>query len=172
MSEWTTKPDGDRRQRQAERRRERDEHCYAGEPEKALWHHRSLILKSRAVTETAPFLLPRTPARTDLVAKYFRALADTNRLRILELLNECGELRVGEIVERTGLTQPNVSNHLACLRWCGFVATRREHRVVYYMVADERIGELLVLGHSLLADNAEHVGACGQIEEADVSGVD
>jgi ArsR family transcriptional regulator, cadmium/lead-responsive transcriptional repressor len=117
------------------------------------------------VTETTPFLLPQTPAPTDLVAKYFRALGDANRLRILELLSEHGELRVGEIVERTGLSQPNVSNHLACLRWCGFVATRREHRVVFYSVADDRIGELLDLGHALLADNAEHVAVCCQIEE-------
>jgi DNA-binding transcriptional ArsR family regulator len=117
------------------------------------------------MTEAAPFLLPLAPARTDLVAKYFRALADANRLRILELLNEHGELSVGEIVVRTGLTQPNVSNHLACLRWCGFVMTRRDHRVVHYSVADERIGKLLDLGHALLADNAEHVAACCQIAE-------
>jgi DNA-binding transcriptional ArsR family regulator len=117
------------------------------------------------VTETAPFLLPQAPARTDLVAKYFRALADANRLRILELLNDGGALRVGEIVALTGLTQPNVSNHLACLRWCGFVAARREHRVVFYSVADDRVGELLDLGHALLADNAEHVAACCKIEE-------
>jgi DNA-binding transcriptional ArsR family regulator len=117
------------------------------------------------MTETAPFLLPEAPARTDLVAKYFRALADANRLRILELLRDEGELRVGELVERTGLTQPNVSNHLACLRWCGFVMARRDHRVAYYSLADERVEQLLELGHALLADNAEHVAACCRIEE-------
>ena len=55
---------------------------------------------------------------------------------------------------------PGVSNHLACLRWCGFVATRREHRTVYNVVADERVGELLELGEALFAANAEHVAAC------------
>jgi ArsR family transcriptional regulator, cadmium/lead-responsive transcriptional repressor len=113
---------------------------------------------------TAPFVLPSQPAHADLVAKYFRALADPNRLRILELLHEEGELRVGELVERTGLSQPNVSNHLACLRWCGFVTARRDHRVAYYALADARVGQLLDLGHALLAENADHVSACCRIE--------
>ncbi len=113
----------------------------------------------------APFRLPEAPVRTDLVAKYFRGLGDASRLRILELLRDEGELSVGALVERTGLTQPNVSNHLACLRWCGFVETRREHRTVYYRVADERVVEMLDLGHALLEDNEEHVAACRRIEE-------
>jgi len=111
----------------------------------------------------APFRLPTEPAPTELVAKYFRALGDPTRLYILELLRR-EELSVGELVDRVGAAQPKVSNHLACLRWCGFVATRREHRTVYYRLADERVSELLSLGRSLLADNAEHVAACGRIE--------
>jgi ArsR family transcriptional regulator, cadmium/lead-responsive transcriptional repressor len=130
----------------------------------AVLYHHNLILEWCSVTETVPFVLPEAPARTDLVAKYFRALADPNRLRILELLRDEEELRVGELVERTGLTQPNVSNHLACLRWCGFVAARRDHRVAFYSIADERVEQLLRLGHALLADNAEHVATCFQIE--------
>ena len=117
------------------------------------------------MSQLAPFRLPETPARTDLVAKYFRGLGDPSRLRLLELLCEEGELSVGVLVERTGLSQPNVSNHLACLRWCGFVATRREHRIVYYRVADERVIGMLGLAHALLEDNEEHVAACCRIEE-------
>jgi DNA-binding transcriptional ArsR family regulator len=112
----------------------------------------------------APFRLPDVPARTDLVAKYFRGLGDPTRLRILELLGEYGELTVGELVERLGVAQPKVSNHLACLRWCGFVEARREHRTVYNRIADERVAELVGLAHSLLEDNAEHVAACCRID--------
>ena len=113
----------------------------------------------------APFRLPEAPVRSDLVAKYFRGLGDPTRLRILELLRDEGELTVGALVERLGEPQPKVSNHLACLRWCGFVDARREHRTVYNRIADERVVELLGLGHALLADNAEHVAACCRIEE-------
>jgi DNA-binding transcriptional ArsR family regulator len=116
------------------------------------------------VLQEAPFRLPSVPARGDLVAKYFRVLADPTRLRILELLRVEGELPVGAIAERLGISQPGVSNHLGCLRWCGFVAARREHRTVYSFIADERVLALLELGDALLADNAEHVAACCQTE--------
>src|SRR5579884_3866682 len=89
---------------------------------------------------TAPFRLPTSPFATDLVAKYFRGLGDPVRLRILELLRSEGELSVGELVRRLDLPQPLVSNHLACLRWCGFTEARREGRTVYNRIADERVG--------------------------------
>jgi len=111
-----------------------------------------------------PFLLPQQPTEPDLVAKYFKALSDPARVRVLELLHERGEMSVGELTLRLGLGRTNLSNHLACLRWCGFVHTRREHRTVLYRVADARVSELLALGRALLADNAEHVAACRRID--------
>jgi DNA-binding transcriptional ArsR family regulator len=113
----------------------------------------------------APFSLPEQPAAADLVAKYFRALGDPTRVRILGLLRE-RERSVGELVAALGAAQPRVSNHLACLRWCGFVESRREHRTVYYRLADERVSTILDTGHALLADNAEHVAACRRIDGA------
>ncbi len=113
----------------------------------------------------SPFRLPASPLEKDLVAKYFRGLGDPIRLRILELLQSEGELAVGALVERLGLPQPQVSNHLACLRWCGFVEARREGRTVFNRIADARVGAMLKLAQSLLADNAEHVAACCRIEE-------
>src|SRR2546427_12580105 len=112
----------------------------------------------------APFRLPEAPARSDLVAKYFRGLGDQTRVKILELLRDEGELSVGALVERLGQPQPKVSNHLACLRWCGFIEARREGRVVYNRIADPRVAQILDLAESLLADNAEHVAACRVID--------
>jgi DNA-binding transcriptional ArsR family regulator len=114
------------------------------------------------ITE-APFHLPARPVETDIVAKYFRGFGDPTRLRILEALAE-GERSVGELVELLRAPQPKVSAHLACLRWCGFVESRREHRTVYYRVADRRVLRMLELAHSLLEDNAEHVAACRRID--------
>ena len=112
----------------------------------------------------APFRLPDAPARSDLVAKYFRGFGDPTRVRILELLRGQGELSVGQLVERLGQPQPKVSNHLTCLRWCGFVDARREHRTVYNRIADKRVLKMLDLAHALLDDNAEHVAACCRID--------
>ena len=113
--------------------------------------------------DTAPFRLPETPGEQDLLAKYFRALGDPTRLRLLELLSD-GECSVGELVAALGLSQPKVSNHLACLRWCAFVITRREHRTIHYQLADERVREIVKLARALLSDNAEHVAACSRID--------
>jgi ArsR family transcriptional regulator, cadmium/lead-responsive transcriptional repressor len=122
--------------------------------------------ESRVAGPRSPFVLSESPTEPELVGKYFRALGDPTRVRILELLREHGELSVGELVERLALSQPKVSNHLACLRWCGFVATRRDHPAVRYRIADVRVSQLLALGAALLADNAEHVAACGRIDSA------
>ena len=121
----------------------------------------------RTVISAAPFALAVAPSRTELLAKYFRGLGDPTRLRILRLLQEAGELSAGELVRRLGLPQATVSTHLGCLRWCGFVATRRDNRSVIYSLADARVTELVAVADSLLTDNAEHVACCQTIDRAD-----
>jgi ArsR family transcriptional regulator, cadmium/lead-responsive transcriptional repressor len=108
----------------------------------------------------APFRVSSEPTESELLAKYFRVLADRSRVRIVETLVAGEELSVGELVERLGIAQPSVSNHLACLRWCGFVATRREHRTVYNRIADPRVVRLMELARELLEENDEHVASC------------
>ena len=117
-----------------------------------------------ATIDRSPFALSEAPTEPELVGKYFRALGDPTRVRILELLRDHAELSVTELVDRLGQSQPKVSNHLACLRWCGFVETRREHRTVLNRIADPRVIEMLDLAQALLADNAEHVAACCRID--------
>jgi len=116
-----------------------------------------------AVLAHAPFRLPATPIESDLLAKYFRVLGDPIRLRILDLLAD-EERSVGGLAGLLGESQPKVSNHLGCLRWCGFVITRREHRTVYYRLADGRVGAVVALGRALLHDNEEHVAACKHVD--------
>ncbi|MGC9220836.1 MAG: ArsR/SmtB family transcription factor [Solirubrobacteraceae bacterium] len=115
------------------------------------------------IRDRAPFRIPRRPTERQLVAKYFRTFGDATRLHILDLLAD-GELSVSEIVEQVNTSQPRISAHLACLRWCGLVATRRQHRTVYYRLADERAQTMLKLARDMLADNAEHVAACQTID--------
>jgi DNA-binding transcriptional ArsR family regulator len=115
-----------------------------------------------AALANAPFRLPVDAAEADLLGKYFRVLADPTRLRILDLVRD-GERSVGEIAQRLGEPQPKVSNHLGCLRWCGFVDTRREHRTIHYRLADERVADIIELGRGLLRHNADHVAGCGRV---------
>ena len=120
--------------------------------------------QAKAAVAAAPFRIPASPTETALLAKYFRGLGDPTRLSILELLEE-RERTVGEIVEKLGVSQPKVSNHLACLRWCGFVEARQSGRFVFYRIADRRVRQVIKLARALLRENERHVALCGRIDE-------
>lgn len=108
-------------------------------------------------------LLPAEPGGVQLVAKFFRALGDPVRLRLLEFLLH-DEHTVTECVAQVGLSQGRVSAHLACLSDCGYVQSRRTGRFSYYRVTDPRVAELVLLARSLAADNATALAACLRIE--------
>ena len=101
-------------------------------------------------------------AQVALTAKFFRGLGDPTRLKILEYLLE-KERSVTELVELLGSSQGRVSNHLACLKWCGYVSTRREGRFTYHLITDPRVEEILRLAKEMVAKNAEHIFACTRI---------
>ncbi len=92
-------------------------------------------------------------------AKLFRGLGDPSRLAILETLVD-GPKKVSEIVRLTGLSQPNVSSHLSCLRDCGLISTRQQGQFVICQISDPRVKSLLDLAGSLLADVAQGVYEC------------
>lgn len=96
---------------------------------------------------------------TELQAKLFRGFADASRLAILRRLGQ-GRRKVSELVEATGLSQPNVSNHLSCLKECGLVRAEPEGRFVYYELADQRVMKLLALADAVLADVAQNIYDC------------
>jgi DNA-binding transcriptional ArsR family regulator len=102
---------------------------------------------------------PVSEQRLAVVAKFFHGLSDLTRLRIIELLLE-GEQNVSELVVALGQPQSRVSNHLACLRWCGYVDSRREGKFVYYRVSDPRVRKLLALARGVIADNAAAIFSC------------
>lgn len=104
-------------------------------------------------------LLTTDKTKIGVKAKLMRGFGDPSRLSILEALRN-SPLTVGEIVIATGLSQPNVSNHLGCLRDCGLVASESEGRYVKYRLSDDRVAELLELADILLADVARGVYEC------------
>ena len=95
----------------------------------------------------------------ELKAKLFRGFAEPSRLGIVEALRD-GPRTVTEIVAMTGLTQPNASNHLACLLDCGLVAREPRGRFALYRLADERVGSLLALADAVLSEVARGVYVC------------
>jgi DNA-binding transcriptional ArsR family regulator len=109
-----------------------------------------------------PALLPAQADGVELVAKFFRALGDPARLRLLEFLLR-DEHTVSECVRHIGLSQGRVSAHLACLAGCGYVQVRRAGRFAWYTVADPRVADLVTLARSLAADNAAALAECVRI---------
>jgi len=103
-------------------------------------------------------------ALLELSAKFFRGLGDPTRLKILEILLD-GEQSVSNLVRLLGIQQGRVSNHLACLKWCGYVATATKGRYTVYRIADSRVKRILQLSREMVAKNAEHLWACTRIAE-------
>ena len=114
-----------------------------------------------AVPPLADVPVGREVREVRLLAKLLDGFANPVRLSVLLLLAREGEASVGELVEAIGAPQPRVSDHLRCLAWCGYVGARREGQNVFYSIADERVLGVLRLGEGILADNLEHVEACG-----------
>lgn len=105
-------------------------------------------------------------ALLELSAKFFRGLGDPTRLKILDILLE-GEQSVSDLVRVLGIQQGRVSNHLACLKWCGYVTITSKGRYTVYCIADKRVKQILRLSREMVAKNAEHLWACTRIAETE-----
>lgn len=89
--------------------------------------------------------IPHGPAPTSeqlgQIALLFKMLGEPMRLRILQTV--CHAPRyVGEIVELTGATQPNVSKHLALLVSSGVLKRERDGQRVRYWLKNKLVTRL------------------------------
>lgn len=109
--------------------------------------------------------LPSALAQSDeILMKFFKGLADQTRLRIVTALLE-KERNVSELIKSIGAPQSNISNHLACLKWCGYISSRKEGTSVYYQITDDRVRKIIGLAREVVAGHAENLYACTRIKE-------
>jgi DNA-binding transcriptional ArsR family regulator len=87
---------------------------------------------------------------------FLRSVANRHRLMVLCTLMD-GEIPAGELGRRLGLSQSNLSRHLATLREEGLVATRREATTIHYRVASDRVLAILRTLQGMFCD----APACG-----------
>lgn len=78
----------------------------------------------------------------DHVASFLKVLSNRDRLQILCHLVS-GEQSVGTIEKRLQLRQPALSQQLARLRADRLVKTRREGKIVFYALADDRVARAI-----------------------------
>ncbi len=89
------------------------------------------------------------PKQTFNVERFFQALGDNTRLRLLNLMGR-QEVCVCYFVEILGSPQPKISRHLAYLRSAGIVAARREGKWMHYrIVMPAHIGAAQILKQTL-----------------------
>lgn len=70
----------------------------------------------------------------------FKALADINRLMIVDMLS-CGEFCACKILEKFSITQPTLSHHMKILCDCGLVSGRKAGKWMRYSLNDEKVQE-------------------------------
>lgn len=85
------------------------------------------------------------------IAERFKALGEPMRLLLLEALRR-GECSVGELAERTGGGQANVSKHLRVLFQQGYVDRRKDGTTNWYRITDPQVFKMCEL-------------VCGGLEE-------
>ncbi len=102
-----------------------------------------------------PSNLAAFEARAAAAAAVLRALANERRLLILCQLGD-GELSVGALQQRLGLSQSVLSQHLAVLREEGMVATRRQAQSIFYRIADPAAARIVATLASIYCPELPH----------------
>ena len=97
------------------------------------------------------------------VARVFKALADENRLRILDLLCS-GEKCACELLEDLQISQSTLSHHMKLLCDAGIVYGRKDGKWVYYSIQDEGVERVQALLAQKLHKTAgtEYASSCGR----------
>jgi len=83
-----------------------------------------------------------------------KTMANPVRMEIIYALKE-GEKTAGELVEITGLTKSNVSQHLSVLRSADMLASRRDGVNIYYSIANPKIVEACRLMREVLMEQVK-----------------
>jgi ArsR family transcriptional regulator len=102
------------------------------------------------------------------LAGLFAALADTTRLRLLNLISG-REVCVCYFVEILRQGQPKISRHLAYLRKAGIVAARRDGKWMHYRIApniDTAAASILTAVLASLASDRQIQADLAKLERA------
>jgi ArsR family transcriptional regulator, arsenate/arsenite/antimonite-responsive transcriptional repressor len=90
------------------------------------------------------------------MAEVFKALGDPTRLEIISLLSESENLCVNVIAEKTGMSQPAISQHLKVLKTAGFLDAKKMGMHVHYSLNQKKVKEFKDSLESLFSKKPEH----------------
>ena len=92
----------------------------------------------------------------ELQANVLRMLAHPRRLEMLHILAE-GPIEVGALAAQLGVSQPNVSQHLALLRNSGLVEVERNGREMRYQLSDPQVLRACEIMRGFLERHLQHL---------------
>jgi DNA-binding transcriptional ArsR family regulator len=93
------------------------------------------------------------------LSKRLKALADDNRLRIIEILMK-SDLCVGALARTLGISKPSVSQHLKLLREAGLVRGEKRGYWTHYWVDKEVLSEIALQLHRLGGGTGPREAVC------------
>ncbi|WP_435640452.1 ArsR/SmtB family transcription factor [Micavibrio aeruginosavorus] len=98
-------------------------------------------------------------AQADKAAAFLKGLSNGHRLMILCHLLD-GEKNVSDLIDLTGIPQTSMSQHLSKLKREGIVTYRREHRVLFYTIAQHDVVQIMgILYEKFCSPQAKKKGA-------------
>ncbi|MDF2612273.1 MAG: putative transcriptional regulator [Clostridia bacterium] len=87
-------------------------------------------------------------------SKVIKALADSNRLKIMDILS-CGEKCACDLLEEFQFTQPTLSHHMKVLMECGLVNCRKEGLWSHYSLNRSNCDKLMLFLMNVITDTDE-----------------
>ena len=93
----------------------------------------------------------------ELHADVCKIFSNAKRLEIINMLRD-RELSAGELLEQTGLSKANLSQHMAVLKSKGVIITRKEGINIYYCIANPKIIQACNLMKEVLLEQLEEKG--------------
>lgn len=76
------------------------------------------------------------------MSNIFKALSDSNRIKIVDLLYKNGETCACNLLDEFNISQPTISHHLKVLSDTGILLQRKEANWIHYRINDEKIIEI------------------------------
>ena len=92
------------------------------------------------------------------MSNIFKALSDSNRIKIVDLLYKNGETCACNLLDEFNISQPTLSHHLKVLSDTGILLQRKEANWIHYRINDEKIIEIKeTLEDSKFVDNIYNI---------------
>ncbi len=93
----------------------------------------------------------------ELHADVCKVFSNAKRLEILNTLRQ-GEMKASELIEKTGLSKANLSQHMSVLKSKGVILNRREGVNIYYRISNAKIIQACDLMREVLLEQFQEKG--------------